>query len=236
MTSHKKLSTAANLSNLLPTGTILAFEALVPAFSHNGDCLPANKYLTLSIIVGFSLVCFFSSFTDTIKFKGRVYYGIATLSSIFVFNQEDTDDDEEEKGGAQKKEGDDDEEKGSAQKKEGSCCTSKKDSDPKIPHKVRKKYKIRLIDFVHALSSLLVFLVFAISNSDVQRCFFPRPTANGTVLMMNLPLAVWTGVSFLFMLFPTKRRGIGFEKTVKTDTTEPKKPDTVDRGVQTSVI
>ena len=51
-------------------------------------------------------------------------------------------------------------------------------------------YRIRLIDCVHALSTLLVFLVFATSSSDVHSCFFPHTTANGNALMMNLPLAV----------------------------------------------
>ncbi|KAI9186613.1 hypothetical protein LWI28_019061 [Acer negundo] len=207
----KKLSTSASLSNLLPTGTFLAFEALLPSFSNNGDCqLPAHKYLTLSIIVGFSLVCFFSSFIDSIKIKGKVYYGVATPRGLFVFNKEVTDDD-------------DDQEKGDAQKKNGCCSTSKKDSD-------LYKYRIRLIDFVHALSSLLVFLVFATSNSDVQRCVFPRPTANGNALMINLPLLVGGAMSFLFMLFPTKRRGIGYPKQnakpKKADTGEPKKART----------
>ncbi|KAK0599551.1 hypothetical protein LWI29_006252 [Acer saccharum] len=205
--ARPKLSTAANLSNLLPTGTILAFEALVPSFSNNGDCrIPVHKYLTLSIIVGFSLVCFFSSLTDSIKIKGKVYYGIATPRGLFVFNHTDDDDDQEN---------------GDAQKKQDCCSTSTKDSD-------LHKYRIRLIDSVHALSSLLVFLVFSTSSSDVQGCFFPRQTATGNALMMNLPLAVMTAVSFLFMLFPTKRRGIGFPRKQTPDTAEAKTPDTAE--------
>ncbi|KAI9185104.1 hypothetical protein LWI28_004178 [Acer negundo] len=93
-------------------------------------------------------------------------------------------------------------------RKNRSCSTSKKDSEQTI----LCKYKIRLIDCVRALSSLLVFLVFATSSSDVQSCFFPHATANGNALMMNLMLAAQleATVSFLFMLSPTRRRRIGF--------------------------
>ncbi|KAK2640564.1 hypothetical protein Ddye_028359 [Dipteronia dyeriana] len=72
------------------------------------------------------------------------------------------------------------------------------------------KYRIQPIDFVHAFCSWLVFVVYAMCSSDVMRCFYPRPSDNVNVLMMNLPLAVGSAMSFLFMLFPTKRRGIGY--------------------------
>ncbi|KAL5768434.1 hypothetical protein ACOSP7_014983 [Xanthoceras sorbifolium] len=199
---HKKLSTAANLSNLLPTGTVLAFQALIPSFSNNGACLPAHKYLTLSLIVSFSLVCFLSSFTDSFEANGKVYYGVATPRGLFVFNREDNDDNDDD-------DNDNDEEKGdNAQKKKATS------HDQKILY----KYRIRFIDFAHAFASLLVFLVFATSSSDVQNCFFPHATANGNALMMNLPLAVGAAVSFFFMLFRTRRRGIGH-----ADTPAPKK-------------
>ncbi|XP_055961633.1 protein DMP3-like isoform X2 [Mercurialis annua] len=64
--TKKSLATsAANLSNLLPTGTVLVFETLVPSFSNNGECFRANKYLTLAVIILCSLSCFLSSFTDS---------------------------------------------------------------------------------------------------------------------------------------------------------------------------
>ncbi|KAI9185409.1 hypothetical protein LWI28_006992 [Acer negundo] len=152
---QKKLSTAANLANLLPTGTVLAFQALVPSFSNNGSCLPAHRYLTLSVITGFSLICFLSSFTDSfVASNGKVYYGIATLKGLYIFNkEEDPNAQDEEKG--------------------------KDDDDQK-------------------------------KKDDVQNCFFRHATRNGNALMMNLPLAVGAGASFLFMLFPTTRRGIGY--------------------------
>ncbi|KAK2640577.1 hypothetical protein Ddye_028372 [Dipteronia dyeriana] len=181
----KKLAAAANLANLLPTGTVLAFQAFIPSFSNNGSCLPAHRYLTLSIITCFSLICFLSSFTDSFIHNDKVYYGIAGLNRLYLFNQEDNHVhfDEEKTAG---------------------------EVDHVEIEELCKERGIRRIDFVHAISSLLVFLVFATNDYDVQHCFFPHATPNGNAVMMNLPLAVGAGSSFIFMLFPTTRRGIGY--------------------------
>ncbi|KAL3651337.1 hypothetical protein CASFOL_004339 [Castilleja foliolosa] len=72
------------------------------------------------------------------------------------------------------------------------------------------KFRINLIDFVHGFVSLFVFLVFALSDSDVQTCFFPYGGEDLDVLAMNMPLAAGIFSSFVFMIFPTTRRGIGY--------------------------
>lgn len=72
------------------------------------------------------------------------------------------------------------------------------------------KFRIRWIDFVHAFVSLFVFLIFAISDTDVQSCFFPEAGGNMDAMVMNLPLGAGVFSSFLFMIFPTTRRGIGY--------------------------
>ncbi|XP_044500278.1 protein DMP10 [Mangifera indica] len=191
----KSLSAAANLANLLPTGTVLAFQALAPSFSNGGSCLPANKYLTLSIIVFCSVVCFFSSFTDSfIDENGKLFYGIATFKGLYIFNKEDQEDKET------------DIEKVNAA---GKKC-NKNEEFRKL-----QKYRIHSKDFLHALLSLLVFLVFATSSTDVQRCLFPHAGANENTLMINLPIAVGAFASFLFMIFPTKRKGIGYAPAKK---------------------
>lgn len=73
-----------------------------------------------------------------------------------------------------------------------------------------EKYRLTAIDFVHACCSLTLFLVMACSSFDVQGCFFPEPGHIGDALMTNLPLLAGILASGLFMLFPTKRRGIGY--------------------------
>ncbi|KAB1202299.1 hypothetical protein CJ030_MR8G008697 [Morella rubra] len=98
-TLHKKTgvaNTAANLSNLLPTGTVLAFQALVPSFSHNGKCNIFNQYLAGFVIAFCAVICFFMSFTDSfISEENKLYYGIATCKGFCVFNYKDRAEEEE---------------------------------------------------------------------------------------------------------------------------------------------
>ncbi|CAI9102327.1 OLC1v1000575C1 [Oldenlandia corymbosa var. corymbosa] len=179
---HKTLATAANLANLLPTGTVLAFRTLTPSFANRGNCRIPNKVLTASFIGCCAIFCFFSSFTDSfIDCEGKLCYGIATFKGLYIFNKNKSSD----------------------------CCG---DDDKAVEEEERKalsRFRICFIDFVHAFVSLFVFLIFALSDSDVQSCFFP-PGGDIDALMMNLPLGAGVLSSFLFVIFPTTRRGIGY--------------------------
>ncbi|XP_034219336.1 protein DMP3 [Prunus dulcis] len=64
---HQTLASAANLANLLPTGTVLAFQTLIPTFSNNGSCQLSNNFKD----------------NDT---DGKLYYGIATFKGLYIFN------------------------------------------------------------------------------------------------------------------------------------------------------
>ncbi|KAH7572009.1 hypothetical protein ACOSP7_014986 [Xanthoceras sorbifolium] len=224
---NRRLSTAANLANLLPTGTALAFQALMPYFTNNGSCLVAHKYLTSSAIICFSFICFIFSFTDSFiaASNGKLYYGIATCKGLYIFNKDDYDDDKDndndttkrEKGNQAQQHNEGDEEIGEVLNDQKTLKISTKDGLDDDAKEILAKYRIRLIDFVHAFCSWLVFMVCATSSSDVQRCFFSDPSDNGKALMMNLPLAVGAAVSFLFMLFPTRRRGIGYVDTTANE-------------------
>ncbi|OWM62965.1 protein DMP10-like [Punica granatum] len=181
---HKTASSVANLANLLPTGTVLAFQALAPSFSNNGECETPNKYLTTCLVALCSLFCFLSSFTDSFKAKdGKVYYGIATFHGFYVFNSGDW---------------------------EGENVLQDMDLE---------KLRISFIDMVHAFVSLLVFLLFAIGSSDVQGCYFHQQGSHlEKALITNLPLGVGFLSSFLFTIFPTKRRGIGYTEMAASRT------------------
>ncbi|KAK3200362.1 hypothetical protein Dsin_023777 [Dipteronia sinensis] len=200
----KNLSTAANLSSLLPTGTVLAFQALMPNFTNNGSCITSHKVLTSSAIITFSLVCFISSFTDSFIAGGKLYYGIATPKGLCIFNRNKNDDVDEDVNDNNKvpneREGDN-----QVQRIEEGVINRVYDEK-----EILAKYRLQFLDFVHAFCSWLVFMVYAMCSSDVLRCFYPHPSDNVNVLMMNLPLAIGGAVSFLFMLFPTRRRGIGY--------------------------
>ncbi|KAF3339305.1 hypothetical protein FCM35_KLT16776 [Carex littledalei] len=172
----KTLSSTANLAQLLPTGTVLAFEALSSSFTDNGQCLMANKFLTTLLIFFCLLSCFVFTFTDSLVGQdGKHYYGIATFKGFYVFNFSGTDEEA-----------------------------------ARIFHDLRR-LRIRIvIDFVHAIFSSFVFLVVAFSDTGVQRCFFPSADSNVKELFIKLPLGVAFLASFVFIIFPTTRKGIGY--------------------------
>lgn len=178
---HKTLATAANLANLLPTGTVLAFRTLTPPFSNKGSCQPANVCLTACLIFICAIFCFFSTFIDTFRdCDGKVYYGTATFRGLYVFN-------------------------GRSYGK-----TRRESPEEREEEEYFSKFKIGAIDFLHAFVSVIVFFIFALSDSDVQRCFLPEAGENMKVVMMNLPMGAGVFSSTLFVLFPTSRRGIGY--------------------------
>ncbi|PRQ42097.1 hypothetical protein RchiOBHm_Chr3g0453911 [Rosa chinensis] len=173
--TQKTIASAANLANLLPTGTVLAFQTLIPSFSNNGACHPANIGLSISIILICALICFFSSFTDSFidSTDGKFYYGIITRDGMHILNpraKEVTDDET----------------------------------------KRLRKYRIKPIDYFHAFLSLIVFLIFALTDLNVKNCFFPEAGDDLNQIIINLPLGAGVFVSFLFTIFPTTRRGIGY--------------------------
>ncbi|KAF0921005.1 hypothetical protein E2562_037984 [Oryza meyeriana var. granulata] len=84
----KTLSGASDLLKLLPTGTVLAFQALAPSFSNHGVChAAANRYLVLALIGACAASCVLLSFTDSLIGRdGKLYYGVATLRGFRPFN------------------------------------------------------------------------------------------------------------------------------------------------------
>ncbi|URE30951.1 hypothetical protein MUK42_16178 [Musa troglodytarum] len=75
-------------------------------------------------------------------------------------------------------------------------------------------YRLTCSDLFHASLSLLAFLAFAASHGDVMGCYgvkLPRKVAN------TVPLVVGFVVSVSFVLFPSKRRGIGYPFLLQRD-------------------
>lgn len=71
------------------------------------------------------------------------------------------------------------------------------------------KYRLKFIDFVHALVSIMIFVALALFDQNVVKCFCPTPSKEIKELLMVLPVSVGAIGCLLFVSFPTKRHGIG---------------------------
>jgi heme A synthase len=89
--SRQLLTGTAHLANLLPTGTLLAFQLLTPVFTHNGSCDYVTAQLTRGLLTLLAVSCFLASFTDSWRspHDGQVYYGFVTRRSMWLFEYPD---------------------------------------------------------------------------------------------------------------------------------------------------
>ncbi|RWR89606.1 protein DMP4-like protein [Cinnamomum micranthum f. kanehirae] len=88
---NQTFQSTAHLANLLPTGTVLAFQLLSPIFTNQGHCDSAGQNMTVGLIALCGLSCFFSSFTDSFRDgNGKVHYGIATRKGLLVIDAADS--------------------------------------------------------------------------------------------------------------------------------------------------
>ncbi|XP_052140914.1 protein DMP3-like [Oryza glaberrima] len=205
----KTLSTTANLVKLLPTGTTLAFQALSPSFTNHGRCLAINRYISGGLIAFCCAICALLSFTDSIiDRKGRPYYGLAfpadedTGKGGFVpFNYEKP---RRPSNGASAAADDDDD----------SWEVYFVDFDPEELYKRR----LRPLDFLHATLRVFVFLALAFSDAGIQTCLFPQESATWREALVNMPLGVGFVASFVFMIFPSTRKGVGYPREAQTGT------------------
>lgn len=160
----------AHLANLLPTGTVLAFQLLSPIFTNQGNCDSVSRYLTAGLVALCGLSCFLQSFTDSFRdSQGNVCYGFATFRGLWVI-----------------------------------------DGSLELPAAAAAKYRLRFIDFLHAFMSILVFGAIALFDENVVSCFYPAPSDEAQEILTSLPVGIGVFCSMLFVLFPTRRRGIGF--------------------------
>eukprot|EP01018_Ginkgo_biloba_P016637 Gb_04839 [translate_table: standard] len=77
----------AHLANLLPTGTLLAFQILCPIFSNNGVCDAVSRFMTQCLLALCGISCFLLCFTDSFRGSsdGKIYYGVTTPKGLWVF-------------------------------------------------------------------------------------------------------------------------------------------------------
>uniref|UniRef100_A0A5B6ZW23 Uncharacterized protein n=1 Tax=Davidia involucrata TaxID=16924 RepID=A0A5B6ZW23_DAVIN len=168
------LTTTANLANLLPTGTLLAFQLLTPVFTNNGACDAATRPMTFLLLLLLAASCFAACFTDSFRSPsdGQVYYGLATFKGMWVF-----------------------------------------DYSGQLPPEMMSKYRLGFIDWVHAVLSVLVFGAVAFRDKNVVSCFYPMPTHEAQEVLDIVPIGIGLICSMLFVVFPTRRHGIGYPVT-----------------------
>ncbi|XP_047335977.1 protein DMP7-like [Impatiens glandulifera] len=71
------------------------------------------------------------------------------------------------------------------------------------------KYRVRFMDFFHAVLSVIVFVGVALFDKNVVNCFFPKPSDEMIEILSMLPLGIAVVCSTLFVFFPTQRHCIG---------------------------
>ncbi|KAG9457662.1 hypothetical protein H6P81_002170 [Aristolochia fimbriata] len=75
---------------------------------------------------------------------------------------------------------------------------------------VATKYRLKFIDFVHAVMSIMVFGVVVLFDQNVVKCFCPEPSEDVKEILTGLPVGIGFVCSLMFIAFPTTRHGIGF--------------------------
>uniref|UniRef100_A0A5B7BT65 DUF679 domain membrane protein 2 n=1 Tax=Davidia involucrata TaxID=16924 RepID=A0A5B7BT65_DAVIN len=85
---RKTFKGTAHLANLLPTGSVLAFQVLSPIFTHEGKCWSiVSQSLTLGLLGICGTSCFILCFTDSFRDeRGKVRYGLATFKGLWVID------------------------------------------------------------------------------------------------------------------------------------------------------
>ncbi|XP_019155731.1 PREDICTED: uncharacterized protein LOC109152487 [Ipomoea nil] len=74
---------------LLPTGTLLTFEMVLPSVYDKGECSGVSAALILVLLALYSLSCFFFHFTDSFRGPdGKVFYGFVTLGGLAMFKSD----------------------------------------------------------------------------------------------------------------------------------------------------
>ncbi|KAJ0979674.1 hypothetical protein J5N97_015148 [Dioscorea zingiberensis] len=86
-------------------------------------------------------------------------------------------------------------------------------SDPNASSMDFSKYKLRFGDFAHSSLALVVFAVIALLDSNTVSCFYPALETEEKTMMTVLPTVIGGLASFVFMLFPNNRHGIGYPAT-----------------------
>lgn len=83
------------------------------------------------------------------------------------------------------------------------------DDDHPIDEARSKKLAMKWRDLLHSSLRFAVFISLSFCDSGVQRCLVPAESRQWREVLVNMPLAWGFLASFVFMVFPSTRHGIG---------------------------
>nr|CAB3454201.1 unnamed protein product [Digitaria exilis] len=181
----KSMGIAASLSMLLPTSATLALETLLPSFTNGGACSDhdVNFVFTWGLIAFLTALCALLRFTDTVAdMHGNTHYVLATRDGFKLLGGHDP--------------------------KDLKLSDDGRENRVKLKD-LKRRIKRRPRDFVHAFFSSAVFMALAFCNAEVQSCLVPTETWQWQKFLTILPLGVGFLASFVFVIFPSTRKGIG---------------------------
>lgn len=168
------LASTAQLSNLLPTGTLLALQTVTPIFTNHGSCDAVTRPLTAILLIFLTVACFLASFTDSFKSSdGQVFYGFSTFKGMWLFDSQ--------------------------------AAAATPSGLPDL-----RKYKLTAVDWIHAFVSAFVLATLAMRDRSVVSCFYPKPSHEVQEVLDIVPLGLGLVCSLVFVIFPSKRHGIGY--------------------------
>jgi len=73
------------------------------------------------------------------------------------------------------------------------------------------KYRLRFSDFVHAAFAVAVFAAVALlADANTVACFYPSLKEQQKKVVMALPVVVGAVSGVIFIVFPSRRHGIGY--------------------------
>ncbi|KAJ4750236.1 hypothetical protein LUZ62_084641 [Rhynchospora pubera] len=84
------------------------------------------------------------------------------------------------------------------------------DGSDTVPQEVAAGYRIRFIDFIHAVVSMFIFVAVAMFDQNVMHCLYPVPSEDTKKMLTVIPVVIGVVGSSLFVTFPTTRHGIGY--------------------------
>jgi hypothetical protein len=160
-------------------------ESTADVFTKLANVLPTGTFLLLQVVTAInilvlSLVCFFTSFTDSCKDKnGTVYYGFVTTRGMWNPNFKTAN----------------------IAGVKGCMFTGLSSGD-------KKKYTLKFSDFVHAAISVTALVVVSLLTPPITTCLYPGITTSivKSIPLVGLVLSVIA----IFGFKTNCRHGIGF--------------------------